>query len=988
MRRTRPAAANLAGSAASSTSPSPPLSTPDAAWDASSPPPPPSWAHPSLPAPPTLASPPHTPDSVDGAGRSIGYNGRNVFALAAPGAPADTDVPAAGAWATLPDGSHLLRLAVSTPGAPSHVLLFSTVALPPGATLHVWGSAADKSERTCSRACQAFRPGAPPLAAGPRLTTLELEGETVTLEVTLPKEGKRSDVTLALARVMAGLGGVGLETAAAALSSNASTSSSAPSSRRLAAYTQGTQFDFGLLQQRMDATAPCTPAVTCAFPALAQPAAAVVSIYAVNMALGAVALCTGTVIVGPLGAKYLLTAHHCLADTAAVSSFEYWVLAFNHEARCGSLLAPPATQLMQGARLRFYDSAADVLLLGLPYPVPDRFKHYRLGYDASPGAVGLKGGAYTIHHPRGNFKRVSFINDTSRPPPAGPDPANETAVLAARARTGVDWGGIRTAFTARPFPAGEVQPTDATHVAVTYSAGATQGGSSGAPLIDAVSGRVIGVLSGGFASCKVPGSPDYFGLLSRAPGLRQFLSSRPPALAPPSNGSSAAAPAPPLSAELADQLVALADGKVVVDRLQGSPPPNHGPTVGFYPTYLALGGNVTSRTFAYFLSDPPWANETIRLAMTVATDVVGNVIAVNGTSSNASAIDNRSAAGVVLSRYEDTFTASDWDSRERSITVTLPPAASAALSPGGLARFRIIFSLTADVDPSYAVVNTLAGVVQAERGGWAAVQPRACTGLPCASVDPGARAPAGAKAVFEYTPPYRSSASVVLCLEPGVLATAAVSVYVDRKIKWSTTRDAFGSPDCVSILGYDVSPGVPASVVVSDAFDLAAVLPLTLVRSVELTEEWREGGVAGGNGTASGKAAARAAATDAVASAAAASAAAASGAADTAPPGLAPDAPGAASTAATSVPAAAPSLAASGSPTSPDAASTAPALVAAAVADAPTPAPGADADAGAASPDGAKATATPAPPLPSWLTASRSAVTREQLADQRGVVAP
>ena len=111
----------------------------------------------------------------------------------------------------------------------------------------------------------------------------------------------------------------------------------------------------------------------------------------------------GTIINAPMGAKHLLTAHHCLYDDTNINSFEYWVLLFNHEASCGSLAAPAATQVMQGVRLKFYDSKADVLLLSLPYPVPDRFKHYRLGFDASP-SHSVPSRAVIIHHPNGNFK--------------------------------------------------------------------------------------------------------------------------------------------------------------------------------------------------------------------------------------------------------------------------------------------------------------------------------------------------------------------------------------------------------------------------------------------------------------------------------------------------------------------------------------------------------------------------------------------------------
>lgn len=51
---------------------------------------------------------------------------------------------------------------------------------------------------------------------------------------------------------------------------------------------------------------------------------------------------------------------------------------------------------------------------------------------------------------------------------------------------------------------------------VTWTQGSTQGGSSGAALVDAASRRVVGFLTGGFASCAAPGAADYFGRLSVA----------------------------------------------------------------------------------------------------------------------------------------------------------------------------------------------------------------------------------------------------------------------------------------------------------------------------------------------------------------------------------------------------------------------------------------------------------------------------------------
>ena len=48
-------------------------------------------------------------------------------------------------------------------------------------------------------------------------------------------------------------------------------------------------------------------------------------------------------------------------------------------------------------------------------------------------------------------------------------------------------------------------------VQVAYSGGSTQGGSSGAPLIDAQSQLIVGVLSGGHASCDDTDAFDYYG---------------------------------------------------------------------------------------------------------------------------------------------------------------------------------------------------------------------------------------------------------------------------------------------------------------------------------------------------------------------------------------------------------------------------------------------------------------------------------------------
>ena len=64
----------------------------------------------------------------------------------------------------------------------------------------------------------------------------------------------------------------------------------------------------------------------------------------------------------------------------------------------------------QGARLLFYDSRSDVLLLDVPGQLPNSFNSYRIGYDATAGLVPSR--AVCIHHPSGNVKRISYANHT------------------------------------------------------------------------------------------------------------------------------------------------------------------------------------------------------------------------------------------------------------------------------------------------------------------------------------------------------------------------------------------------------------------------------------------------------------------------------------------------------------------------------------------------------------------------------------------------
>ena len=87
--------------------------------------------------------------------------------------------------------------------------------------------------------------------------------------------------------------------------------------------------------------------------------------------------------------------------------------------------------VLQGVRLSYYDSRADVLMMTLTTVIPDHFKTYMIGFDAAPSAV--PEAAVGIHQPDGSYKSLSVA------------------------------GSISTNFPPPAFPPDEVQPSSATH---------------------------------------------------------------------------------------------------------------------------------------------------------------------------------------------------------------------------------------------------------------------------------------------------------------------------------------------------------------------------------------------------------------------------------------------------------------------------------------------------------------------------------------------
>ncbi len=199
---------------------------------------------------------------------------------------------------------------------------------------------------------------------------------------------------------------------------------------------------------------------------------------------GGSAVCTGTLIANTRGdtTPYFLTANHCLSTEAVADTVVvYWNYQSSTCRAPGSaasgtpLPSSIATHTQSGTALVATSAASDFALLRLDAAVPTAANPFWSGWDvrgdAPPSAV-------TIHHPRGDEKRIS---DTIIP-------------LTVSSYLGATGSGT-------------------THWRVAdWNNGTTEGGSSGSGLWSP-SKQLIGQLHGGFAACGND-EPDWYGRLS------------------------------------------------------------------------------------------------------------------------------------------------------------------------------------------------------------------------------------------------------------------------------------------------------------------------------------------------------------------------------------------------------------------------------------------------------------------------------------------
>lgn len=188
--------------------------------------------------------------------------------------------------------------------------------------------------------------------------------------------------------------------------------------------------------------------------------------------------CTGSLLndfVPQTAIPYLLAANHCLSLQTQADTLEvYW---FYQTSACNGSVprlseVPRSTGGADILATSSQDNGSDFTLLRLRGSVPETA--YFLGFETNAQIPGTQ--TVCIHHPRGEYKRISF------------------------GRLTTDARGEQ----------GPLKPLSRFYENL-WSQGTTEPGSSGSPLIRADTGRVIGQLYGGNASCSVPNEPDYFG---------------------------------------------------------------------------------------------------------------------------------------------------------------------------------------------------------------------------------------------------------------------------------------------------------------------------------------------------------------------------------------------------------------------------------------------------------------------------------------------
>lgn len=229
----------------------------------------------------------------------------------------------------------------------------------------------------------------------------------------------------------------------------------------------------------------CHPNIVC-YPEDILPGSGVVGLI-----INGTTYCTGSLVnnTSEDGAPYLITATHCLNndyDARFLANKRYdmiagTIVAFFHyqSPLCDVDIRGPLQMTLASADSVVISERHDISLLRLKDTPPTTYQPYYLGWDATTTP---KGAFHGIHHPNGGIKKVA-----------------------------VEEGSL----SITTFPGSKYNMTPNAHWSVNaWDTGATEGGSSGSPLLDHEK-RIVGTLTGGVSMCSSPRGPDVYASLSR-----------------------------------------------------------------------------------------------------------------------------------------------------------------------------------------------------------------------------------------------------------------------------------------------------------------------------------------------------------------------------------------------------------------------------------------------------------------------------------------
>lgn len=200
------------------------------------------------------------------------------------------------------------------------------------------------------------------------------------------------------------------------------------------------------------------------------------------------------------GTPYLITASHCINNDYGYNNKQSWkdygakgewhydkvagsiVAFFGYQSpNCNSEIRGNVQMTMASLDSVFVSERHDISLLRFKETPPAEYQPYYLGWNATNNSNETP--YHGIHHPNGGIKKVAVEEDRL---------------------------AIGSFGTAPPY---NMEPQ--AHWAVrAWDVAATEGGSSGSPLLDNKK-RIVGTLTGGESHCSGPKGPDLYASLNK-----------------------------------------------------------------------------------------------------------------------------------------------------------------------------------------------------------------------------------------------------------------------------------------------------------------------------------------------------------------------------------------------------------------------------------------------------------------------------------------